>query len=80
MKRVRSRAQASKPRRAGFHAGRMLRKARLFVGLTQVELGERLGICKQRVSEYESQGNVTTATLVKLGDAMGLELGYRRKP
>jgi len=64
-------------KKRGFHAGRLVRQARAFVGMSQRELAARIGADDRRVSKLERRASITTKTLVALGEAMGLELGYR---
>ena len=56
-------------------AGNLIKEARKSKGLTQKELGEKLGIGESRVSKYESgKENPTLATLQKIADALGVDL------
>lgn len=53
----------------------MIREARKAKGLTQKELGERLGIGEPTVSKYESgKQNPTIETLEEIANALGVEL------
>ena len=54
-------------------AGRV-RTARLAAGLTQHELAERAGLSRPSVARVEAGEDVSTATLAKVADALGLVL------
>lgn len=56
-------------------AGNLIREARKQKGLTQKELGDKLGIGESRVSKYESgKHNPTLATLQKIADILSVEI------
>jgi transcriptional regulator with XRE-family HTH domain len=53
--------------------GQRVRRFRLAQGLTQVELGNRVGLSQRMVAYYEAQGGVPSADLLrKLADALRL--------
>ncbi len=55
--------------------GHLIKKARIEAGLTQKELGERLGVGEPTISKYERNGqNLTIQTLKKVADALNVEL------
>lgn len=55
--------------------GKMIREARKRKGLTQRELGEKLGIGEPTVNKYESgKQNPTVDTLKRIADALGVTL------
>lgn len=57
--------------------GKKLRKLRKDLGLTQVELGERVGIDKQQISRYERGMNEPRIeTLNRIVDYTGIDSGY----
>lgn len=52
--------------------GQQIREARKAKGLTQKELGEKLGVSESTVNQYESgKQNLTIDTLGKIADALG---------
>ena len=53
------------------HAGRLLRSVRESAGLTQQELGERLGKPQSEVSEIEHRPNVLLSTFRRYVKAAG---------
>lgn len=60
--------------------GEMIRETRKAKGLTQKELGEKLGISESAVSKYESGKENPTAELIqKVADALGVSLEIRFK-
>jgi len=63
--------------RARFHAGAMMRAAREYRGVTQVEMAERLGVSQPRVAQMERRERCTVLSLAAVGDALDMELGYR---
>lgn len=53
----------------------MIRNARKAKGLTQQELGERLGLDKTRINKFESgKFNLTLETLQKIAEALEEDL------
>ena len=52
--------------------GLMIRDERLRKGLTQEELGERVGVGKAQISKIESGKGLTIKTVTKVLDALGL--------
>ncbi|MCX6176101.1 MAG: helix-turn-helix transcriptional regulator [Bacteroidetes bacterium] len=57
--------------------GRMIRATRKFRKLTQLELGEKVGVGKAQISKWEtSANNATVDTIVKLFSALGAEIGF----
>ncbi|GAA4399898.1 hypothetical protein GCM10023187_12450 [Nibrella viscosa] len=55
--------------------GEAIRKARKEKGLTQKEVGRRLGITESTFNGYESgRQNLTIDTLQKIADALGVSL------
>ena len=56
-------------------AGRLIRDARIRAGLTQQELGIKLGVGRATVNGYETgRQNLTVDTLEKVTKALGIEL------
>ena len=51
-----------------------IRARRLALGLSQVEAARRSGIQQRQVSLFERGGDVTLSTLLKLAQALDLEL------
>lgn len=61
--------------------GHLIKTARKEKGLTQEELGKRIGVQKAQISKLEkSVRNVTIDTLVKVFDALGTRLKIRLEP
>lgn len=52
--------------------GLMIRNERLRKGLTQEELGERVGVGKAQISKIESGKGLTIKTVTKVLDALGM--------
>ena len=51
-----------------------IRARRLALGLSQIEVARRSGIQQRQVSTFERGGDVTLSTLLKLAQALDLEL------
>jgi repressor LexA len=61
--------------------GRRLRVLRESAGLTQRELGEKVGMPHQSIVKYETGVNEPVwSTAVKLADALGVDVGAFREP
>jgi transcriptional regulator with XRE-family HTH domain len=55
--------------------GGRIRQARLAKGLSQTELGKKVGLSKRMVIYYEAQGgNPSSALLVQLADALDVSM------
>ncbi|ULQ55857.1 helix-turn-helix domain-containing protein [Flavihumibacter rivuli] len=54
------------------HKGRKIERIRKLRGLTQSELGDRLGITKQAVSKLEQAENIGDDKLKEVADALGV--------
>ena len=52
--------------------GSMIRNERLRKGLTQEELGERIGVGKAQISKIESGKGLTIKTVTRVLDALGM--------
>ena len=52
--------------------GLMIRNERLRKGLTQEELGRRIGVGKAQISKIESGKGLTIKTITKVLDALGM--------
>jgi transcriptional regulator with XRE-family HTH domain len=61
--------------RRGF--GEVVREARKKQGWSQVELGEKAGVSRPTIARVEANNDVTTATIAKLAQALGLKLELR---
>lgn len=61
--------------------GEIITKARIAQGLTQTELGEKLGITQQQVQRYERNGwqKISIWRLAEAADALGLDLSIRAR-
>ncbi len=51
-----------------------IRARRLALGLSQIEVARRSGIQQRQVSTFERGGDVTLSTLLKLAQALDVEL------
>lgn len=57
-----------------------LKARREMLQVTQAQLAELAGVSKRALASFESgKGNPTLATLIKLADALGLEIGFQVK-
>lgn len=56
----------------------MARAWREYLGLTQQELADRMGVTQAAVSQIESQKRPRQATLVRLADALGISAAQLR--
>ena len=55
--------------------GNSIRRVRTEQGLTQKELGEKMGVGEPTVNKYESGNqNLTVETIKKVADALGMQL------
>lgn len=62
-------------------AGQQIQNARKEKGLTQKELGEKLGISESAVNRYEGgKQNFTLLTLQKIVDTLGIEINLSIRP
>lgn len=62
----------SETERAGF--GGVIREARKRHGWSQAELGEKAGVSRPTIARVEANNDVTTATIAKIAQALGLTL------
>ena len=61
--------------------GHLIHKTRKSKGLTQSELGEKLGIGKTTINKYESGiHNITVETLKRVMDVMDVKIVIRIEP
>jgi transcriptional regulator with XRE-family HTH domain len=59
------------------HVGRLVRVQRMARGLTQTELGNRIGVTFQQVQKYESGTNrISLDRLVQVGRALDVDVRY----
>ncbi|MEE2034368.1 helix-turn-helix domain-containing protein [Rhodococcus chondri] len=54
--------------------GETIREARKKRGWSQTELGQQSGVSRPTIARVEANGDVTTATIVKIAQALGLKL------
>lgn len=54
--------------------GATIRNARELVGLTQLQLAERLGVTQQAVTQWEAGANLQERTLRRVADALGCDV------
>lgn len=57
--------------------GSIIRDARKAKGWSQIELGERAGVSRPTIARIEADHDVTTATIAKVAQALGLKLELR---
>lgn len=62
----------SEPGRPRF--GETIREARKKQGWSQTELGQRSGVSRPTIARVEANNDVTTATIAKIAQALGLKL------
>ncbi|HJC29027.1 MAG TPA: helix-turn-helix domain-containing protein [Candidatus Dietzia intestinipullorum] len=60
------------PETAGF--GDVIREARKKKGWSQAELGEKSGLSRPTIARIEGNNDVTTATIAKIAQVLGLRL------
>lgn len=61
--------------------GARLRQLRKSAGLTQAQLGERVGVVYQEIARLERGDNEPTwPTVIRLADALGVDVGEFREP
>jgi transcriptional regulator with XRE-family HTH domain len=65
----------SEEKQHGF--GEVIREARKKQGWSQTELGENSGVSRPTIARVEANNDVTTATIAKLAQALGLKLELR---
>ena len=55
--------------------GKLIKEARVKAGLTQKELGEKLGVGEPTVNKYEGgKQNLTAETMKKVATALGMQI------
>ncbi len=65
------------PAEIDLHLGRRLRRRRRLLGLTQQQLGDRVGIRFQQVQKYECGANrISAARLWELAEALETPVSY----
>lgn len=57
--------------------GDVIRIARKKQGWSQAELGENAGVSRPTIARVEANNDVTTATIAKIAQALGLKLELR---
>lgn len=57
------------------HVGERLKSARMFAGLTQVEVAQRLGMQQSAVSRLENEADMRISTLRRYLEALGAKVG-----
>lgn len=57
--------------------GDVIREARKKQGWSQGELGEKSGLSRPTIARVEANSDVTTATIAKIAQALGLKLELR---
>lgn len=57
--------------------GDVIRDARKKQGWSQAELGEKSGLSRPTIARIEGNNDVTTATIAKVAQALGLKLELR---
>ena len=59
---------------AGVGFGDIIREARKKHGWSQAELGDEAGVSRPTIARVEANNDVTTATIAKIAQALGLTL------
>jgi len=59
--------------------GEAVREARKRHGWSQGELGEKAGVSRPTIARVEANNDVTTATIAKIAQALGLTLELRER-
>lgn len=54
--------------------GDVIREARKKQGWSQADLGEKAGVSRPTIARVEANNDVTTATIAKIAQALGLKL------
>ncbi|MDO5865087.1 MULTISPECIES: helix-turn-helix domain-containing protein [Paenarthrobacter] len=57
--------------------GEVIREARKKQGWSQAELGEKSGLSRPTIARVETNHDVSTATIAKVAQALGLKLELR---
>lgn len=57
--------------------GEIIREARKRHGWSQAELGEKSAVSRPTIARVEGNSDVTTATIAKVAQALGLKLELR---
>lgn len=60
--------------------GSLFQKRRKELGLTQEQLGERVGVNKSEISKIENGRSITFSTINKLSEALGVSAEIELKP
>lgn len=60
--------------------GALFLKRRKELGLTQEQLGEKVGVSKSEISKIENGRGITFSTINKLSEALGVEATVRLEP
>jgi transcriptional regulator with XRE-family HTH domain len=65
------------PINADVHIGKRLRRRRRILGMTQEELGNKVGVCFQQIQKYECGANrITASRLFALATALSVSISY----
>lgn len=62
-----------------YHVGEALKQARIAQGLTQEEVGERIGLHRAQVCRMESGRSITHASMMRAFRALGVEVALEMK-
>ena len=60
--------------------GSLFFKRRKELGLTQNQLGEKVGVTKSEISKIENGRGITFSTINKLSEALGVETKVKLQP
>jgi transcriptional regulator with XRE-family HTH domain len=73
---MRSRVKARRATPADAEVGKRIRARRLELGLTQTQLGEKIGVTFQQLQKYEQGANrIGAGRLVRAAEALNLQVG-----
>ena len=77
MGRAQSGVDPRKPDNIDVEVGRLVRVQRVAKGLSQTELGNRIGVTFQQVQKYESGANrISMGRLTRIGKVLGVDVTY----
>ena len=62
-----------------YHVGKAIKQAREAQSLTQVQLGERMGVHKAQVCRIESGKSITLASMMRAFRALGVQVALDMK-
>ncbi len=65
----------TQPHNVDIHVGKKIRTQRMMSGISQSELGDRIGVTFQQIQKYEKGANrVSASRLVEIANAMSIDV------